>query len=541
MTNNDLTPVAASDNAVDAAKKDTTAEPTRVVRPRECAFAWVSIILGYLFCRLLPISEHPLGALFFTLALYICAAIFMILSGARQTSRSLFYLVAPLAALPALVLSSSKMMHTLCFLWAMLCFVLWVTLSYGGGLEKRTRELLFFDAVKAVLVLPLASFGALGRSLFPKYKKSGARQVLFACLGLLIAIIPTIVVVMLLGYDQSFSSTLDTLASFISKDMLTRFTCLIFGIPVAAYGFGALISASEGKHERVMRPDACRKFAADIRFAPVMMVCFATIPLLAVYAIFFFSQWSYYVSAFTGKLPAGVDIYSQYAREGFENLCVVAGINAAAMTAISAFTKRRREDRSDAATRVFGALLSVSTLILIATAMAKMLLYIKAYGLTHLRVYASWFMLLLAAGFTVMLLKQLFPRVNAAASLTVIFALMLTALAVSDPDRMIARYNVDRYIDGTLADADVRMLESDCGDSAIPELVRLYEYIAERDGDSAAAIKNREYIRSHLARWKEEDDAHGGILSMTLPKYRARRAVADLSDLDTHKSATDRQ
>lgn len=51
-------------------------------------------------------------------------------------------------------------------------------------------------------------------------------------------------------------------------------------------------------------------------------------------------------------------------------------------------------------------MLSIFTLILIATAISKMVMYISVYGLTQLRFYTTWFMLLLAVIFVMIIVKQ---------------------------------------------------------------------------------------------------------------------------------------
>ena len=100
------------------------------------------------------------------------------------------------------------------------------------------------------------------------------------------------------------------------------------------------------------------------------------------------------------------------------------------------------------------------TLFIIATALAKMLLYIRAYGLTQLRVYTAWFMVLLAAVFLVLILRQLRERFPTAAVLTAAFLALFGVLCFSRPDALIAEYNLRRFAQGTLPELDVRML---CG------------------------------------------------------------------------------
>ena len=105
--------------------------------------------------------------------------------------------------------------------------------------------------------------------------------------------------------------------------------------------------------------------------------------------------------------------------------------------------------------RVLSALL---TLFIIATALAKMFLYIKAYGLTALRLYTAWFMVLLGVVFLVLLVRQFVRKLPTAAILTVSFTLLFGLLCFARPEAMIAEYNIARYENGTLKELDVIML-----------------------------------------------------------------------------------
>lgn len=507
---------------------DANSAPERTPSARETAFAWVAVAIGYLFCRLFPISASPFGALLIIAAFYIAGGIFLRLTGAVQNRRSVFCLVTSIVFSLSLIVASDGLVHSLSVLWALGCFMMWVMLSYGGGLEKRAGGLLFYDVIKAMFAMPFASFAEFFRSLVPHRGKEGggriARQAGFALLGLLAAVIPTAIVILLLSYDEAFSKNI---VLFVSGEMPERAVALLFAIPVAAYGYGAFISGIDKKHETRMRACDCRSFARTARFAPETMSCFAMLPLILVYAVFFASQWTYYVSAFSGRLPDGVDIYSQYARDGFGELCTVSGINAAVMIVVFAFTKRRDPDRHSPATRIFVGLLSVSTIILVATAISKMVLYIRVYGLTHRRVYASWFMLLLAAGFLIVLIKQIFPRVNAVCALLAVFVLFFGVLALSDTNGRIAQYNVDRYINGTLAMpgiGELQTLSNECGDSAIPEIARLS--LAVRDRPECSDTQKA--ADTVLADWLDADTPD--LLEMTLPRLRARRAAKNAMD-----------
>ncbi len=150
-------------------------------------------------------------------------------------------------------------------------------------------------------------------------------------------------------------------------------------------------------------------------------------------------------------------IYSEYARRGFFELCAIAVINLIVILVLTGCAKKGGSTRPKLLTG-YAVVLCLFTLFIIATALAKMLLYIKAYGLTALRLYTAWFMVLLAAVFFVLMLRQFVRKLPTAAILSVAFTVLFGLLCFAKPETRIAEYNIARYENGTLKDLDVQML-----------------------------------------------------------------------------------
>ncbi|MBQ8402402.1 MAG: DUF4173 domain-containing protein, partial [Clostridia bacterium] len=240
-------------------------------------------------------------------------------------------------------------------------------------------------------------------------------------------------------------------------------------------------------------------------FSPVT-TCSAVCPVLLVYGVFFFSQWENYVSAFHGTLPENI-LYSEYAREGFFELCTVSFLNLCLLVATGMFTRRCAADkRAHPAVRVLHVLLSGCTLVLIATAVSKMFLYIEAYGLTVRRVYATWFMAVLALVFVLVIVKQFGPRLRLIALSMAVCVGMFALLGLADVEGRIAEYNVDRYLAGTLEEPGFDGL----GDAAVPAKIR---------GGLDLIWIQKNYTG-------EVDN----VFSLTLPEIRARAAVREMRD-----------
>jgi hypothetical protein len=86
-----------------------------------------------------------------------------------------------------------------------------------------------------------------------------------------------------------------------------------------------------------------------------------------------------------------------------------------------------------------------------------MLLYVNMYGLTRLRVYTLWFMLLLLCVFAVLVIWHIRP-INAGKPIVIVFVLLTLGLFFSNSDGLIAKYNVERYEAGALGSVDTEML-----------------------------------------------------------------------------------
>ena len=97
--------------------------------------------------------------------------------------------------------------------------------------------------------------------------------------------------------------------------------------------------------------------------------------------------------------------YAGFARDGFFELCRVSVVNLLVLWGLRLFQKTSPQ-RPTVATRIFDSLLCCQTLLLIALALCKMGLYIRYCGVTWLRVCTTWFMVLLAVVFGLMLLSQ---------------------------------------------------------------------------------------------------------------------------------------
>jgi hypothetical protein len=276
----------------------------------------------------------------------------------------------------------------------------------------------------------------------------------------------------------------------------------ILGLPVACYLYGLLYGNRHKRNTGTMTTDHADGRAQALRVVPGVPVCSALTALNLVYLVFFLAQASYLFSAFRDDLPTAMT-YSEYARRGFFELCAVSGINLAVTAAAYLLAKRDKM----AVFRGETAALCLFTILLIATAMSKLGMYISYYGLTRLRVYAAWFMAVLLFLFVLVLVRQ-FRRFNGTRIAVVGCICLFLGLCYGNADGLIAKHNIDRYQAGTLETLDVPALW-ELSDGAAPYLHALY-----LETEDSSALKDE--LRVML---QEAPFRRGGMLN-------------DFSDLD---------
>ncbi len=205
----------------------------------------------------------------------------------------------------------------------------------------------------------------------------------------------------------------------------------------------------------------------------VFTVSFFTAISIA-YLAYLGSQLAYFFDAFKGLLPEGYSFsYAEYARRGFFELCAVAAINLALLFAAILFA-RKKEGKLPAAVKAPGTFIALFTLLLIGTALAKMALYIKNYGMTVLRLGVSAFSVFMAVVFIAVLLRLYTAKVKVLQIAAAAAAAVLIVLGAGNVNGFVAKYNYEAYTAGKLTQLDVAYLAG-LGPESVPYLVKTAE------------------------------------------------------------------
>lgn len=296
---------------------------------------------------------------------------------------------------------------------ALICAAAYWSLSASGGLlEKKTSGWVVLDFCNAMFLVPFYNFLCLFLVLLGRteekrqepHKGSAGKTILTAGLGLVIAVPVLMIVLPLLGSaDAGFERMLRGSGTYFREHFMVILVRMLFALPVSSYLFGLSYGGASERHTDHIRPDSVKKTGRAMRVIPDIAIDTAMVVLCLIYLLFIGLQGTYLFSAFAGVRPEAFT-YAEYARRGFFELCDVAVLNLLVLMGANLMTGTER--KKNRALRLLNVALSVLTLLLVATAMSKMLMYIGAYGLTEKRVLTVVFMVWLLLVFVLNVIWQ---------------------------------------------------------------------------------------------------------------------------------------
>jgi hypothetical protein len=286
-------------------------------------------------------------------------------------------------------------------------------------------------------------------------------------------------------------------------------------IVAVAIGGGLALLASRGEDEKLDRDDpAFNEFIAGSpareRLLRPAEWAVALGALTALFAGFVAIQ---FVVLFGGQehvvQTAGLT-YSEYARQGFGQLLVVAGLVLAVVAGGLRFS-RTDTPRQAVLLHALLAGLCVLTLVVLASAVHRLDLYVDVFGATRLRFIAAATCVLIAC-VLLCVTAALFSARRAWLAPTVVMLTALVAIAATaiNPDGKIAGRNVDRFRSTGALD---RSYNSSLSGDATPALAELPPPLAT----------------SVLARQRARLESPDGFWGFSEARRRARAALEDLT------------
>ena len=281
----------------------------------------------------------------------------------------------------------------------------------------------------SICVLIFACFGEIGRPFTDGaayYKNNGRKNktLWYGILGVVLSVpLLLIVAALLSGADAVFRKMTNDFFNMIQPGNIFNVMFRIMFIFFSSYMLVAFL-CKRTIGEKVI----------DKRTGEPILAITVTGLLSVIYILFSGIQ---IFGLFLGKmqLPEGYT-YAMYAREGFFQLLTVSILNLIIVLCAMSFFRESR------ILKVILTIMSLCTFVMIASSTMRMIIYIRYYYMTFLRIFVLWalaVLFMLFIGVIISIYKEKFPLFRY--SMAVVTILYL-ALSFSHPDYIIARINI---------------------------------------------------------------------------------------------------
>ena len=313
------------------------------------------------------------------------------------------------------------------------------------------------------------------KSLFSKV--NGEKKTLGKFLIGLACAVPVLIIVvpLLISSDDAFEGLITNIFSNCFLSILKALLGIVISIFIISYTFST-------KTRRIYKMKETTFDGIDniylISFLSTISLC---------YILYLFSQLAYFFSAFRGFLPNGEITYAQYARKGFFEMCIIAIINLC-IVALSLILSKKKNGKPSHLLKALTTYISFFTLIIIATSISKMVLYIDAYGMTILRLTTGTFMLFLAVVFISLIFRIFITKINIIKTALITAGCITFILGLVNVNTVCAMYNYNAYKSNRLENIDVKAIY-ELGDEGIPYIIKL-----STSDDRDTAIQARRYL-----------------------------------------------
>ncbi len=344
-------------------------QPDRI----DAGLALAAFILGFFFVSWVLSTWQGWGVALFTLVYCGTVAVYLLKRGLKISREGWFWLGVVILTGSSYALWPNAGLEPGRNFLLFGSAVYWIICATNLTILGRTSSLFWLDGINSLLVIPFRNFGGQYKSLaiWGDNKKPFGQQVLAIALGMLLfLIIASIVLPLLMEADSGgfarLAQGIDNWLQTISAEVWEIIFEIILAIPVAAYMFGLIAgSAHRRGSDSFPRADVLLSIK-NLQIVPAATIYTMLGTLCALYLVFIASQLPYFFSAFGGELPETWQVYSEYARRGFFELCGITAINLMVLIAANLFS--RKQYRESQPLKLFNALVAVITLILIAAA-----------------------------------------------------------------------------------------------------------------------------------------------------------------------------
>lgn len=363
----------------------------------------------------------------------------------------------------------------------------------------------FLEAAPIGIRMPLENMGQPIKVVNKKMKESSkdSTNTFFKILiGLVIGLpIVFIATALLMNTDVAFESVISLISKSFNFDLEWILKRVVFFIIIffPLYGFFYGLRNKKEKTNEQKEKNQIQRIDFTIAITVTSSLC-------VVYMIYCLSQLTYFVSAFKGILPADYT-FAGYARKGFFECLPLGIINLLLIIVLTLFTKTEENKKKSNSIKAYTSYLVVFTLFLVISAFSKMWLYISVYGITIMRVYVSWFLIVGCITLVFIGIKTYYSKFKLIKNIFIVFTIMFLGLNYANIDYKIAEYDAQLYI---TENVNTISAFNELSNSALEPLIKVSE-------------KNKEGTRRLLEEYKNRLDRKVKWQEWNVVNYNARK------------------
>ena len=378
---------------------------------REIAAALLMYPLAWVYVRYflwgISTSQERIPLLLFTLGfLALAELLFVKIPRSRE---SWLWLGCLAVVLSAILLERGRVWEGWEYVFLHLFAVWWVLSRAGVLYEGYSGSLLPLDGLRGFVLLPFGNYflrlRVLIRALIRlrgERKRTKPETVAWSLAAIVAGcVLLYLAADLLTAADEGFYNLLSGLLEALRphwdeySDLFVLRLC--FSLLVGAYIFGLLGGGARADRAAVKNQAAgIRRGLESLRQAPCGVWAAVTGIFCLLYLLFFAVQARYLFGAFYRTLPEGF-IVSEYARQGFFELCRVMAVNFVLLW-LALRTSRTEDGTAGRVLRGLCLLLLAESLLLAVVAFSKLALYISCFGFTPRRLQSTWLVCVLAFG-----------------------------------------------------------------------------------------------------------------------------------------------
>ena len=478
-------------------------------------FSIITLWLGNLYIEFVLTSPQGIGFVLFTLAFLIVSLSYLYTKKKIIPKKVIPYCILTIVASLPLVLYEQYAFTFMSTTLTATLAVYTIAVATNVRIQDKIGDFIISDLYNSFIFRPFNNFSAQFNSIirFPKKSKNYSNTI-----NILIAIIITLIITLftiniLCSVDDNFYKTIQIITNYnVGFYLNINIVNIILTLLVSSYLFAMFYSSINNHNVGLLDQEKLIAKNEKKKIIPGIIYILPMIALSIVYLIFFISH----ITTLTQVFNSTSIIYSQFARQGFFELCQISALNLLLILSICFCKKNKKESKIISSLSL---IIGIATLLIMITACIKLGLYINIYGLTAKRIHASWVLFIIFITFIILIIKQ-FKNINFYKYVFTTIVISYIILSLLGVNKIVAQYNYNNIITDVSHDYNYPYEDDYLRTPAFTP------YLIKALSQETNSTKKR-ILSDHLVYGKYHEYNYDGFSSFNLERYYSDKLIKE--------------